>query len=139
MILFNSKIGPRGLSNMHPARFVLDGEAWGSSEHYYQAHKTEDQALAERIRLCRTSWDAKRIGKTVRLRPGWDKLKVEVMRRALEAKFSQNIGLARVLLATGSEELAEYSPWDKYWGTSGVNMMGKLLMEIRATLQAKAA
>ena len=43
------------------------------------------------------------------------------------------------LLSTGERKLIEDSPVDYYWGCgedgSGVNMLGKLLMELRTELQ----
>ena len=38
------------------------------------------------------------------------------MYAALQAKFSQNEGLRKMLLDTGSKVLIEDSPYDSYWG-----------------------
>lgn len=74
----------------------------------------------------------------VKLRSDWDDVKVDIMRKALTAKFTQNADLAKLLKETGGKMLIESSPKDKWWGwgrdKKGLNMLGKLLEEIRSTL-----
>jgi ribA/ribD-fused uncharacterized protein len=74
----------------------------------------------------------------VTLRPDWEDVKVDIMRKALEAKFTQIPELTKLLKDTGSRELIEASPKDSYWGygrdKKGQNMLGKLLMEIRSII-----
>ncbi len=41
--------------------------------------------------------------------------KMNTMRKALKAKFDQNVGLAEQLIATGNKCLIEDSPKDDYW------------------------
>ena len=47
------------------------------------------------------------------------------------------------LLATGDKELVENAPGDYYWGCgadgSGRNMLGRILMELRAELRGEGA
>lgn len=66
------------------------------------------------------------------------KVKMGVMRRALEAKFSQNRKLRKMLIATGDEELIHESGNDRFWGRdregTGENRLGVMLMEVRAGL-----
>ncbi len=57
------------------------------------------------------------------------------MRKALYAKFIQNLDLREMLLATGDAELHEDSPTDMVWGRRGQDLLGKLLMELRAALR----
>ena len=65
-------------------------------------------------------------------------LKHLIMRKALLAKFSQNPGALRVLLATGKRPLIEASPYDPYWGwgprKDGKNVLGQMLVEVRTLL-----
>ncbi len=65
-------------------------------------------------------------------------MKLDIMRRADFAKFSQNPELGAFLLATGDAELVEDSPSDAFWGNgkdgSGLNWAGRVLMEVRAKL-----
>ena len=79
--------------------------------------------------------DAKRLGRQVALRPGWDDLRVEVMRGLLARKFAPGTDLAPRLLATGDAQLVEGNTWgDRFWGVcrgQGRNQLGQLLMERR--------
>ena len=74
------------------------------------------------------------------LRPDWESVKDDVMRDAVRRKF-QLSPLRAVLLSTGDAELVERTPRDKYWGDggdgTGKNMLGKILMEVRAELRTK--
>lgn len=129
--------------SLHP--FTLDGERWPTSEHYFQAQKfagTEHEAV---VRQARTPKEAASLGRD-RARPlrrDWERVKDDVMRRAVRAKFTAHPALRDLLLATGEAELIEAAPRDFYWGEgadgSGKNMLGKLLMEVRAELRAGAA
>lgn len=51
------------------------------------------------------------------LRKDWEESKVEVMEKALVAKFSQNGRLKDILLGTGNAVLVEHTAKDSYWGT----------------------
>jgi len=68
-------------------------------------------------------------------------VKLDIMRRADLAKFTQNPALAQQLLATGRAELIEDSPFEPFWGIghdgAGENWAGRVLMEVRVLLQAK--
>jgi ribA/ribD-fused uncharacterized protein len=128
------------LSNFFLAAMVLEGRQWPSVEHYYQAAKTLDPAFSERIRTAPTADEAKKLGRDLAcvLREDWDKVKADVMRRALAAKFSQHPDLAAMLLETGDAVLVENSKKDYYWGCgadgTGKSMLGVLLMELRTSL-----
>jgi hypothetical protein len=68
-------------------------------------------------------------------------VKDNIMRQALRAKFVQHEDLRQQLLATGNVRLVEHTTNDRYWGDggdgSGRNMLGILLMELRAKLRAE--
>ena len=85
--------------------------------------------------------EAKRLGRRVRLRSGWEQVKYDVMLDVVRAKFNQHPDLAQKLLATGDEELVEGNDWsDTYWGVCngrGKNMLGKILMRVRAELRGE--
>lgn len=61
------------------------------------------------------------------------------MRVAVLAKFLQNQDAQDDLLSTGDEELVEHTTNDKYWADggngSGKNMLGKILVEVRAVIK----
>jgi ribA/ribD-fused uncharacterized protein len=133
------------LSNFSPHGFQLDGAYWPTVEHYFQAQKFPSQpAYQEKIRQARSPKDAKTLGRsrTVPLRPDWEEIKDEVMRRALRAKFVAHSELTAMLLGTGERDLIENAPSDFYWGCgrtgSGKNRLGSLLMELRAALRVHA-
>lgn len=61
------------------------------------------------------------------------------MRRAVFEKFKNNIEAKKTLLSTGNEEIIEKTTSDFYWGCgedgTGINMLGKILMETREILR----
>ena len=131
------------LSNFSPHAFSLDGLLWPTVEHYFQAAKFPSADHAERIRRAKTPKDAKALGRSrvATLRPDWEAVKEDVMRRALSAKFEAHAELRALLVATAEHDLVENSPGDHYWGCgksgTGRNRLGHLLMELRSTLLAK--
>lgn len=72
--------------------------------------------------------------------PDWDAIRLDVMRDILRAKARQHEYVRRKLLATGDRELVENSWRDDFWGVgkdeNGLNMLGKLWMEIRSELRS---
>lgn len=126
------------LSNFHPATIYIDGKKYASVEHAYQAHKTTNETSHDLIRRAATAAEAKKLGRCVPLRQDWEDVKVPLMRRFLEAKF-ENPFLRPVLLETGDAELIHDNPWnDRVWGVcrgTGQNLLGKILMEIRAEIR----
>jgi ribA/ribD-fused uncharacterized protein len=72
-------------------------------------------------------------------RKDWNTVKVDVMRQILRAKVDQHEYVRRKLLQTGDRELVEDSWRDSFWGwgpqRDGLNMLGKLWMELRSALR----
>ena len=142
-ILFYSHTkGPYvAFSNFSPHSFELDGAVWPTVEHYFQAAKFPGTEHAEAIRLARTPTLAKRLGRSraVTLRPDWEEVKEEVMRRAVHQKFASHPDLRQLLLETGDEDLIEDAPRDYYWGRgargTGKNRLGVILMDVRSALR----
>lgn len=111
-----------------------------TAEHAYVAGKTVDIGVREIVSRIATPAQAKRYGRTIALRRGWARIRDEVMRVVLMAKFDQNPTLLDQLIATGDEMLIEENNWhDTYWGTCtcqrhggrGHNKLGVFLMEVR--------
>lgn len=146
------------LSHFHSSPIELDGESWPTVEHYYQAQKSFSQDYRAAIRAAGTPATAKRLaanpdrhraagrkswfleaGETPR--PDWAAVKLDIMRRADLAKYTQNPELGERLLATGTAELIEDSPFEPFWGIghdgAGENWAGRVLMEVRALLWAR--
>lgn len=129
------------LSNFSRVDIEFDGTTYPTLEHAFQAAKTDVPAEREMIRgLGNPQW-ARNRGKTVTLRPGWDNVKLDVMRELLRQKF-RHPKLAAQLLATGDAHLFEGNWWgDTHWGTvngTGQNHLGRLLMAVRDELRAEA-
>ena len=146
----------RFLSHFWSSPIIVD-EAWPTVEHYYQAQKSHSVAYRNAIRAAETPGQAKRLaaapdarGKAGKQswfransaapRADWGEVKLDIVRRADWAKFSQNPDLAALLLATGEAALIEDSPSDPFWGTgrdgNGANWAGRVLMEIRERRRA---
>jgi len=131
-------------SNFAPYPISLDGRRWPTSEHYFQAQKFLDPKLREQIRRASKPAQAASLGRDRRtpLRRDWESIKVDVMRKAVAAKFEQHPDLAALLLATGDSVIVEHTEADAFWGDggdgSGKNMLGRILMEIRTRLSSAA-
>lgn len=133
------------LSNFHESPLLWQGLWYPTAEAAFQAGKTLDQNVRQRIADADTPGEAKRLGRAVRLRPDWDRTVChEVMRDVLAAKFA-NPTLAADLTATGTALLIEGTTgWcDQKWGccgcskhisTPGQNLLGRALMTRRAAL-----
>jgi N-glycosidase YbiA len=146
------------LSHFHPSPITLDSETWPTVEHYFQAQKSLNPDYRAAIRAAETPAAAKQLAadpdrrraaaqKSWFLKSGehprrdWAEVMLDIMRRADQAKFTQNPELGERLLATGTAELIEDSPFEPFWGVghdgAGENWAGRVLMEVRAFLQAK--
>ena len=131
------------LSNFYPSPITENGITYPTVEHYFQAQKTLDINERHAIAAADTPGRAKRMGRLVTLRPDWEKVKIDVMRRGLELKFQESFLRVR-LIGTGSHELVEGNTWhDNTYGDCkctrcksivGKNILGKLLMDLRAKL-----
>ena len=121
---------------------VYEGMEFPTSEHAFVAAKTEDKVIRRYIAGIPTPGQAKRYGGprgSLTLRPGWDDMRIQVMRDILRSKFAPGSDLADLLVATGDAKLIEGNTWgDTFWGVSrgrGENNLGKLLMELREGLR----
>lgn len=133
------------LSNFSPHPIELKGRTWPTSEHYFQAQKFAGTEHEEAVRLAKSPTIAARMGRSRErpLRPDWETVKNDIMREALQAKFTQHAELRSLLLSTGDSELVEHTTKDRYWGDGGdgcgKNRLGQLLMELREQLRAEWA
>jgi hypothetical protein len=146
VLSFYSAHGPHGfLSNFSPHGVFLDARYWPTVEHFYQAQKFAGSAYMEEVRLAKSPNHAKSLvrRRDWPLRADWEEVKVAVMRRAVLRKFWTHPAIRAGLLATGDLLLVENAPADTFWGCgadgSGRNMLGIILMEVRAALRLQAA
>jgi ribA/ribD-fused uncharacterized protein len=131
----------RFLSNFAPSPISGPlGLTFDTVEHAYQANKCVLTADVMRIFEASTPAKAKQLGRTVKLKPNWEAMKVPVMLMLLRKKFAKGTPLALKLLETDGLDLVEGNWWgDDFWGVprggEGKNMLGLLLMQVRGELQ----
>jgi N-glycosidase YbiA len=131
------------LSNFSPHGFHLDGSWWPTAEHYFQAQKFAGTRHADVVRRAATASRAAELGRdrSAPLRRDWERVKDDVMRRAVAAKFRAHADIREILLGTGDRELVEDTTSDHYWGRgstgTGRNMLGRILMRTRTQLRAE--
>ena len=128
----------RFLSNFAYGVKIKDdfGLEYPTVEHAYQAQKTTDLKLRECF-LTGTPGQAKINGRRVEVRKDWYDINISLMKDFLRQKFSQEPFKTK-LLETQDAVLVEGNTWgDTFWGVCngiGKNMLGKLLMEVRAEI-----
>jgi len=132
----------RFLNNFWPASIMLDGVAYPTVEHAFQAAKFASKAIREQIRACPTPGEAKRLARwsSRDINQEWyGEMRLRTMRNLLRLKFDDK-ELARRLVATRPQELREGNTWgDLFWGVDkatghGENHLGRMLMELREEL-----
>ncbi|RWY84657.1 DUF1768 domain-containing protein [Rhizobium leguminosarum] len=133
-------------SNLFRRAIEFEGEIYPTSEHAYQAGKARKDSVRKWLMEAPSPsllamaahglyyWD---------VTPGWSKIKFDRMRRVLRAKFTQHTDLRELLLSTNDARLVESAtvdnPVNRLWGEVngvGSNMLGVMLMELRAELQS---
>jgi hypothetical protein len=127
------------LSNFYKVDITYEGLTYPSVEHAYMAQKTLN--MLERQLFTdpgMAAGQAKKLGRTLQLRPDWESVKVIIMANLLAIKFTHK-ELRDKLLATGDEMLVEGNWWnDTFWGVCkgvGLNQLGLLLMELRTAIR----
>jgi len=117
---------------------MYDGDLYPTSEHAYVAAKIEEREGRQSF-VCGGSvgdnpMKAKQKGKSVRLRPGWDSMKDDLMLEVVRSKFQRDTVFQDALLATHDETLREEGTGDTYWGGKR-NHLGNILMQVRRELR----
>lgn len=132
----------RWLSSFEPVDVVFEGEIYPSVEHAYVAAKTLDRDTRKTIAALSSPGAAKRAGRSLKLRPDWEQVKLDVMEKLVRQKF-QHVRLRRLLMSTVGMEIVEGNTWgDTFWGVCcgvGENHLGKIIMKVRAEWMADAA
>ena len=120
---------------------------------YEKAKLFEDKEMMVAIRKAPTPGQAKKLGRRVKNfdKYIWNELSRELFFPHLVAKFEQNPTNLEALMATGTSQIAEASPFDRIWGIGygakkavtvpqskwGENRLGKLLVDVRDHLRKK--
>lgn len=120
---------------------------WPGVEWFFQAWKSTDPEVRERIRNAATWREAKSLGQRVRpLRAGWDtgepveeQVRIRVMLQGMRLKFEQHEEARVWLYGTGSRTIVEARE-DPFWGIGadgqGPNWCGWCLMAVRREMMA---
>ena len=135
-------------SNLFKRPVEFENEVFDTAEHAYQAGKARKPEVRAWILSAPSPalvamaahglywWD---------IRSDWSKIKFDRMRQVLRAKFTQHEDLGEILLSTGDLRLVESAtvdnPVNRLWGEvngQGKNMLGQMLMELRAQLRQEA-
>jgi len=133
------------LSTASPHPVTLEGEAWRSAEHYFQAQLAGNVGHREKIIQSDTPEQAYKLGNLwyKRKRKDWKGLRRVLMTRALYTKVQMYPVVEAFLQSTGDELIVETSLYDHYWGIGrdqrGENMLGKVWMDIRKKLREDEA
>jgi hypothetical protein len=118
---------------------------------FLKAKAFGDDVMALMILNNQDPWETKKMGRRINAynEEKWAEVREDAMFAACYAKFSQNEDLKAELLSTGTLLLVEASPVDKIWGIGlapneprarrvetwqGLNLLGKILMEVRTVL-----
>lgn len=143
-------------SQWHRSIFTVDGVRYTHAEQYMMHAKAllfGDTEIAEQIMASASPREHQALGRKVRGfdHAVWERERENIVRTASRAKFTQNSGLKKKLLATGDTELVEASPVDRIWGVGlgaddpriteranwrGLNLLGKILTQVRDELRA---
>jgi ribA/ribD-fused uncharacterized protein len=138
--VFNSVVESkydRVFSNFAIAPMVVDGIAYSTVEHAYQAMKTTNHNERIMMSMERSPGKVKKEGRKLRLRTGWDGVKLKIMTALVYLKFNANESYKSLLVETGNSEIIEdASGWDdSIWGIGkdgrGNNLLGTALMIAR--------
>ena len=129
------------LSNMYPCNITATYRGkrytFASAETLFQLMKSADGILREEY-TAMDGYQAKRYGRSVRLKNDWNLIKFGIMKRTVQLKFAQNTHLAEKLLAVNPQLLVEHNDWgDKYWGVcqgKGLNNLGRILQGVQQWL-----
>lgn len=142
------------LSNMYVMTNWIEtdlGIAVTTSEHAYQAARFVDPETHKIVAGVVDGITAKDLAHELieagePQLPDWETTKVWRMHGIVHQKFFRNPELARLLIATGNENLVEGNTWDDtFWGVcpvgsnNGFNILGNVLMIVRAELQTPEA
>jgi ribA/ribD-fused uncharacterized protein len=132
------------LSNFYPREVTHKKISYPTTEHAFQAEKSDDENVKIRISKLLKPGDAKSEGQKIRLRSDWEQVKLKVMEDILFDKFVQNPDLKKRLIDTEDASLIEGNTWhDNFWGDCycnkcigipGQNNLGKILMKVRENL-----
>jgi ribA/ribD-fused uncharacterized protein len=135
--------------------FIINNTIYNCCEKYMMAQKANyfgDYETEELIMNTNDPKEQKKLGRIVKnFNPDkWNEVADNIVYEANLAKYSQNLKLKNLLLATGGKMFVECSPYDNIWGNGmnitdtlktpiqmwkGTNRLGLAIMKVRNTLR----
>jgi ribA/ribD-fused uncharacterized protein len=135
--------------------FIINNTIYNCCEKYMMAQKANyfgDYETEELIMNTNDPKEQKKLGRIVKnFNPDkWNEVADNIVYEANLAKYSQNLKLKKLLLATGGKMFVECSPYDNIWGNGmnitdtlktpiqmwkGTNRLGLAIMKVRNTLR----
>jgi ribA/ribD-fused uncharacterized protein len=142
-------------SQWHPSIFTVEGIEFNCAEQFMMYKKAMlfcDEDIATEILQAHKPSVQKQLGRLVKDFDAteWNQNRERIVYEGNFHKFTQNQALRQFLLETKDKMIAEASPLDPIWGIGmgadnpdarnpekwkGENLLGKVLMELRADLQ----
>jgi ribA/ribD-fused uncharacterized protein len=132
----------REFTNTYKAEITVDGETYATAEHYIICQKYSEAEYVAKIREQTNPALVRMMGKSAEhgAADDWETTRLDVTRKAMQAKFAAHEALKAQLLATGDAPIEYADAEDTFWGIgadgAGANQMGRILMDIRASLRA---
>lgn len=146
-------------SQWHPTNFVVEGINFNCAEQFMMYKKAKlfcDDETAEAILSTSKPSVQKQLGRTVKNFDAaeWLQNRERIVYEGNFHKFTQNKSLQKQLMDTGDSLLVEASPVDDIWGIGlsadnpdaafperwkGLNLLGKILTELREDLKKQAS
>lgn len=126
------------LNNEYPCQVFFDGLLFKSVSYAYQASRSTERHIREKISLADTPAELYEIASKIDDPENWNSKRLRMMEAIVRDKFRRNRDLRERLKATGDRELANtYSDAtisNIFWGIvegKGQNQLGRLLEQIR--------
>lgn len=119
---------------------IKEGILYKTVENFYQAMKNKDDDY--RIKVSKVpAYQAKKLGKGIKLRDDWEDIKFAAMWGAIQWKYKKGTSHYRKLIATDPWDIVEWNNWhDNFWGVCicdkckdiiGKNKLGMMMMKLR--------
>ena len=146
MKILEFKDNYRFLSNFYPCNVSYEDIIFEYVEHAYQYAKCYKNLDKTKVLSAKTVKESKFLGRTIKLRKDWDKVKEGILTDLIKQKFYKE-PLKNMLLSTGTAKIIEGNMWhDNFYGNClcdrcknirGKNVLGNILMEVRDEFNKK--
>ena len=129
------------LNNEFPTPVYYDGRIYKSVSHAFQAARSQEQHIREKIVRADTIMEMYEIAAKVEDPPDWIKIRLKIMETLVRDKFRRNKELREKLRATENRNLVnsygDASTSNLFWGIvegKGQNQLGRILESVRSDI-----